>query len=119
MKDAKGHGSNARAVNGGTYEGKPVFHGVMSNGQKVTNQAGNKIAYASAEAALAGARFSEGNRTSMPSRPGTQSEFPDKVRQFHASAHAAGLAESADNYNRDLALRMKNGQVGSGMKFRG
>jgi hypothetical protein len=63
MKDAKGHGSDAR--NGGAsaapaYDGKPTWHGVMPGGGKVTNSAGNKIAYASPEAAIAGAAHQAG-----------------------------------------------------------
>ncbi len=53
-KDAKGHGSEARAVRSGSYDGKPVFHGVHSGGT-VKNHFGNPIAYASPEAAVAGA----------------------------------------------------------------
>lgn len=58
MKDAKGHGSNARGAAGAVpapaYEGKPTWHGVTPSGQKVANQYG-PIAYASPEAAQAGA----------------------------------------------------------------
>jgi hypothetical protein len=65
MKDAKGHGSEKRgggasAAVAPSYSGKPTWHGVMPGGQKVTNQAGNKISYASPEAAVAGAAHTAG-----------------------------------------------------------
>lgn len=65
-KDAKGHGSEARSVRAGSYDGKPVFHGVVG-GQKVTNKAGNPIAYASPEAALAGANSVGGGEAKVAS----------------------------------------------------
>lgn len=61
-KDAKGHGSEKRgasAVDAPAYEGKPTWHGVTGSGQRVTNSAGNPIAYASREAAVSGAKHVE------------------------------------------------------------
>lgn len=68
MKDAKGHGSekhggDASAAKAPAYAGKPTWHGVMPGGRKVTNQAGNKISYASPEAAVAGAAHQAGVNT--------------------------------------------------------
>lgn len=40
----------------------------------------------------------------MPSRPGTQSEYPDKVRQIHANSQPAqNLADAHANYQAVMA----------------
>ncbi len=59
MKDEKGHGSEARAQAAGHYDGKPVYHGYTAGGDRVLNASGNPISYASAEAAVAGAKFTQ------------------------------------------------------------
>lgn len=72
MKDAKGHGSNARAEAAGAYEGKPVFHGYTASGNRVNNASGNPIAYASAEAAVAGAKFTQDQHAANELSRGSQ-----------------------------------------------
>jgi hypothetical protein len=97
-KDAKGHGSEKRggasAVAAPAYEGKPTWHGVMPNGQKVTNQAGNKLSYASPEAAVAGAAWQHGveGRSLAARDPLQNPQLNDKQA---ASALAQGGAKSA------------------------
>jgi hypothetical protein len=103
MKDAKGHGSDkrgggARAVAAPAYEGKPTWHGVMPNGQKVTNRAGNKLSYASPEAAVAGAAWTwqhgvEGR--SLAARDPIQNGGLPVASNAHAAATLAGGPKSA------------------------
>jgi hypothetical protein len=77
MKDAKGHGSEKRggasAVTASAYGGKPTWHGITSSGQKVTNQAGNKISYASPEAAVAGAHLTDQQAAAALAQGGAKS----------------------------------------------
>lgn len=72
MKDAKGHGSDARAEAAGHYDGKPVFHGYTASGNRVLNASGNPIAYASAEAAVAGAKFTQDQHAANELSRGSQ-----------------------------------------------
>jgi hypothetical protein len=92
MKDAKGHGSDtrggARAVVATAYDGRPTWHG-MAGGKKVTNSAGNPIAYASPEAAIAAA-----NDVGGPSiRPGDRTYFGGG-QPVASNAHAAATLAS-------------------------
>ena len=106
MKDAKGHGSNSRggagAVTAPAYDGKPTWHGVMPGGGKVKNSAGNPIAYASPEAAKAGADWQHSAPVTPPGRPIGGSavrgiaDQPDTVTDKQAAASLAqGGAKSA------------------------
>lgn len=47
----------AKAVKAPAFQGKPTFHGVTADGKKVRNKDGRPIAYASSEAAVAGAKY--------------------------------------------------------------
>lgn len=61
MKDARGHGSNGRGSTAPApaYDGKPTWHGITATGKKVTNNMGLPIAYASEDAARAGAALTD------------------------------------------------------------
>lgn len=98
-KDAKGHGSDKRgasAVDAPAYDGKATFHGVTGSGQKVTNSAGNPIAYASREAAVSGAQHVEslaaqhGVSTGQLSPGGRFGYNPHAVNQAIASSNRSG-----------------------------
>lgn len=101
MKDALGHGSDAKGGAPKTEKEKNAefsqqlrgwFAGDKQAAQALASKYGNK----SVSVEIHRAQTPEMKPKTVPMIPGTQSE-----------------------YNRDLALRIKNGQVGSGMKFRG
>jgi hypothetical protein len=99
-KDAKGHGSEARggarAVAAPAYEGKPTWHGVMPNGQKVTNRAGNNLSYASPEAAVAGAAWQHGveGRSLAARDPIQNPQIAHGGQPVASNAHAAATLAS-------------------------
>jgi hypothetical protein len=95
-KDKGGHGSEARSVPGGTYGGKPVFHGVNSGG-KVRNAAGNIISYASPEAAVAGAGIGAVDKSSKTWMG--QGSDPAPV-----AAHQAGVEDASRGLMSDSQL---------------
>lgn len=107
-KDAKGHGSESRGGASATaapaYDGKPTWHGVMPGGKKVTNQAGNKISYASPGAAVAGAAHQAG-----VSQVGTKPMLP---AESAASRELRLVADNDANLHRqsETPIRQNLGQ---------
>jgi len=146
-KDALGHGSNARG--GKRALAKPIpghpFHTKSDaelrfiakdaaeagrNAQEMGDQRGvSKYADQVADAATVMGYRNRGGAQDLGSR--AASELASGAKSATVPVHdsmstdAFGRPRSAENraeydeYNRDLALRARNGQVGSGMKFRG
>jgi hypothetical protein len=131
-KDSKGHGSNGR---GGAdarlaqreqamfSAGKP---GLMVRPDKAAEYAANKAA-SKAETGELGSMHSS-NQDAAAARtlaePGHPKSAPVPVhggatgRSDLGSMHSSNETSEGRAYNRDLALRVRNGQVGSGMKLR-
>ena len=131
MKDAKGHGSNSRggagAVTAPAYDGKPTWHGVMPGGGKVKNSAGNPIAYASPEAAKAGADWQHSAPVTPPGRPIGGSavrgiaDQPDTVTDKQAAASLAqgGAKSGAVPVHSGAGGWASSGAIPRGMGSRG
>lgn len=100
MKDALGHGSNGRAGASPSLAGRtnPKIRAAMA-AAKVRDEA------------------DEAHREHVDAAQALASGPKSAAVPVHDGA--AGRSDEYDEYNRDLRLRLLNGQVGSGMKFRG
>lgn len=149
MKDAKGHGSNARPIPGHIYHSKSDMElryiakdaaEAGRNAHDMGDQRGvNKYADQVADAATVLGYRARGGKSDAPAdqlHSGTSKSNPAPVHDSmgvgpndpragsrdydpFGRPRSAGSKEEYDSYNRDLALRSRNGQVGSGMRFRG
>jgi hypothetical protein len=140
-KDAKGHGSEKRGASGSTHNAVQLDGRAMpSKSEQLARQNAFAAAVARSDADKAAAsKLAEGGapgkNTPVPVHPGAAGRAARVAREAGAvqvhdytgragSINAPGAAgrqfsEEGNEYNRDLALRLRNGQVGSGMKFRG
>jgi hypothetical protein len=116
MKDSKGHGSNGRGagLQGADYHQHKIAVDTVRNPLK-----GQFLGGPSADEAKATLRgkfgYSDADIAKLSSTELARGGAPGKGAVSVHPAHSDEYHE----YNRDLALRARNGQVGSGMKFRG
>ena len=120
MKDAKGHGSSGK----GGASGKGWFTADVAKGfAKRIGANGDQPVSSNAEAAQA--LMSGLKSTMVPTHDAMTGVGPNDPRVGSRDYDAFGRPRSADSKSeydegsRDMALRSRNGQIGSGVKFRG
>jgi hypothetical protein len=129
MKDAKGHGSNGRGNYFGpppgpqtkTYQARQAMK-AAKNPDSWENRYGTQADrdYAMAHAINDGVDAGFKSARALAGIDGAAARaLASGPKSAPAPVHDSMRSSEEDEYNRDLRLRIRNGQVGSGMKFRG
>lgn len=112
-KDRFGHGSNGRGVSAVQARNDRMF--AMFDRARAQGHTG---LYSGPDKAAADTLAQGGAKSATPEIHGGM-KLSDMNDEQKRAVAARDLKHETDDYNRDLSLRMRNGQVGSGMKFRG
>ena len=125
-KDAKGHGSDARGVSDAAKlqvvknTDKPgTTHALMQNGQVIARlhtEGSPAWRGENGESTVHAIAAAHGIPTSHLGVGGRVDQMSDAERRLNAQRDSE---YERDEANRDFSLRARNGQIGSGMKFRG
>lgn len=116
-KDTKGHGSEKRGAAVQNYadvmKRNPGYGNLRAKGEALAAVHPDDKA-----AALALANGPKSDAVPVHDAMSKQ-YFPKMSDSDKQASRDRNSAASRDEYNRDLSLRSRNGQVGSGMKYRG
>lgn len=117
-KDTKGHGSEKRGAAVQNYadvmKRNPGYGNLRAKGEALA-----AVHPDDKSAALALANAHPKSDPVPVHDAMSKQYFPNMSPADKQASRDRNSADTRDEYNRDLSLRSRNGQVGSGMKFRG